>query len=715
MPSLSTLIQIGRTFGAHDGLLRLNYELRRSTGLMLRRMNSVNGWTAWTLDCIASGTNSAALLQSRWEGKHPFFFPDAPALASSIAGIVGETGRAQLLEEADHILSGQLPYFGSLSFSCGFPPRWFENPDTRQKVPPQQPWTRLRFASPAHGDLKFILEPSRFLFGYTLARAYVVTADERFANAFWTAVEDWAAQSPPMTGPLWICGQECSLRILAWSFAFHAFLHSPATTPERASLLLSMIAAHAWRTEQTLNYARSQRSNHLVTEAVGLFTAATLFPELKHAPRWQRLGAHLLREAVLDQITPEGVSQQHSFNYQRMILHLLLWTLRLADIHNFAIDSEIRSRTIAAFEFLRSFVDPLTGRAPNHGSNDGSLVLPLAACDYADFRPLVQLGAAVLDRPGLAPGPWDESAVWLCGTAPARVQAATAPRIDSETGYHFLGDQHSWALIKASRYTRRPFQADQLHLDLWYRGLNIARDPGTYLYNGESPWDNGLACSIVHNTVTVDGFDQMRRAGRFLWLDWAQASGKSTASKDQGPLDSFEGAHDGYRRLGVTHRRVVRRLSDSAWIIVDDLLGSGRHGLRLHWLAPDLPFQVFENPFRVAFASDREHFSFTMFSSCNSESALVRAGESSTTAIDRQDLALLGWESLTYGQRQPAVSLLCRTRDPLPVRFATVILAGESSQIERESGAIAIRDEHEQLCTISITPGGFVGAATLGS
>jgi hypothetical protein len=106
---------------------------------------------------------------------------------------------------------------------------------------------------------------------------------------------------------------------------------------------------------QTLGYARSQRSNHLISEAVGLWTAGTLYPELREAKVWQNLGAHLLREAVLDQITPDGVSQQHSFNYQRMILDLLLWTLRLAEIHRFPLDEEIHKRTQAAYDFLRTY------------------------------------------------------------------------------------------------------------------------------------------------------------------------------------------------------------------------------------------------------------------------------------------------------------------------------------------------------------------------
>src|SRR4029077_10025545 len=139
--------------------------------------------------------------------------------------------------------------------------------------------------------------------------------------------------------------------------------------------------------------------NHLFSEAVGLWTAGTLYPELGDAAAWQKQGAQLLREAGLDQITPEGVHLQDSFNYQRMVLHLLLWTLRLAEIHKIQLDPDIRTRTAAAFEFIREFVDSECGRAPNHGSNDGSHILPLAACDYGDYRPLMRLWRLRLCHP----------------------------------------------------------------------------------------------------------------------------------------------------------------------------------------------------------------------------------------------------------------------------------------------------------------------------
>ncbi len=100
----------------------------------------------------------------------------------------------------------------------------------------------------------------------------------------------------------------------------------------------------------------------------------------------------------------------------------------------------------------------------------------------------------------------------------------------------------------------------------------------------------------------------MRRVGRFLWVDWAQASGRAYASNGRACADRFKGEHDGYRRLGVTHRRAVQWLGGSGWVIVDDIadeVSAAEHDVCLHWLAADLPFEVADSPFQVVFAVGR--------------------------------------------------------------------------------------------------------------
>jgi hypothetical protein len=700
-------------------------------------MRSRQGWNSWTLAQIAPGVSSEQIRTARARGARAFFFQDARSLAANIRRVIGAEGTEPVVAEAEQILAGDLPFFGAISFPCEFPPQWFRNPATGQSVSPEMPWTKMRFASREYGDLKFILEPSRFLFVYPLLRAYALTGDERFPAAFWRAIEDWADQSPPMTGPLWVCGQECALRILAWSFALYSFIDSPSGTHDRVALLISMIAAHAWRIAQTVGYARSQRSNHLISEAVGLWTAGTLYPELRKARDWQALGAELLRESVLDQITPTGVSQQHSFNYQRMILHQLLWVLRLAEIYHVPIGTQVRERIEAAFDFIRGWVDPVSGTVPNYGSNDGTLLFPLAPTGYGDFRPLLQLGAAVLQRPRIKAGPWDEAVVWF-GLSSARKEKSLKekstensydhPQASVDTGYFRLGDQSSWALIRAGRYTRRPFQADQLHLDLWWHGINLARDAGTYLYNGNlssgDAWNNGFAGTNVHNTVTIDHCDQMQRAGRFLWINWAQASGRICSSADGNGAERFEGEHNGYLRLSVVHRRIVQWLGGIGWLIVDEILGTGTHTARLHWLLGDLPSELSDSRFEVELAAANALIRWNLFASAPATGALIRAGRRiatiSNTVSGRKsdppfaiaDEQQLGWESPTYGSLEPALSLIYEVSSRLPVRFVTAVLTEKRCRIESTKSEVAILRDDEEICRASLEPSGKLPAVT---
>ena len=157
MSKIGAMLQVGRTFGMRDGMLRLEYELQRGSGLMLWRMRSVQGWDSWDLKRIAPGVPAKDLRIARQDGTHRFFFANAPTLKSSIREIVGSDGEKQIIAEAERILAGNLPFFGQLSLASEFPPQWFRNPATGQTVSPQQPWTQMRFASPVYGDLKFIL------------------------------------------------------------------------------------------------------------------------------------------------------------------------------------------------------------------------------------------------------------------------------------------------------------------------------------------------------------------------------------------------------------------------------------------------------------------------------------------------------------------------------------------------------------------------------
>jgi asparagine synthase (glutamine-hydrolysing) len=606
-----------------------------------------------------------AYMRWRQSGAGKFFFGELP-LADQLSSV----SQCQAVSQADALVAGRWIYFGRLSVEAGMPPNWHLNPLTGESAPADLHWTEI--PDFAFGDIKLIWEANRFTPVCALVRGYALTQDDRYAEAFWTLVEDWAAHNPPQRGANWKCGQESSFRVMAWCFGLYGFSASQHTTPARVAALSKMIAVTAERIEANIGYALSQNNNHGISEAVGLFSIGTLFPEFRRAGFWRSKGRRLLEQLARRQIYPDGAYVQHSTNYHRVMLHDYLWALRLAELNGEPFSLELYEQLRRSSEFLDNLTDTHSGEAPNYGNNDGTLVLPLCDCDYGDFRPTLQAARYLLSHQRrFARGCWDEMMVWLFGAQSLNAPITPMPTresIASHSGYYILRGHESWAMIRCAEYRDRPAQADQLHLDLWWRGLNIAVDSGTYLYNAPPPWDEAFAASAAHNTITVDGKDQMRRLSRFLWLDWAQ--GSHLLYRREGDREFWQGEHNGYGLLGVNHRRTVERQGDM-WNVIDDVIGEGQQRVSLHWLLPDFPRVIDAEAQSLKLKSSRGWVAVTTRCTVATVFTVVRAGQRiSDTASHAGDLTR-GWISHTYASKEPALSLRLDAEAPLPIRFET--------------------------------------------
>ncbi len=644
-----------RTLGPGWILYRLWYASALKAALLRRRLPA----TPWEDRPLASLLRDPALADpdTWWVHRETppsrFFFD--PADRGEWADVLREwdgPDGAPSVAESEALADGTVCFFSSQRVRVGFPPEWTVNPFTRERLGTRSHWTAIRELE--GGDIKALWEPSRFAFAYALVRAYWRTGNERYPEVFWTLVESWRGANPPHRGPNWRCGQEVSLRLMAWSFGLYGFLRSPHTTPERVAQMAQMIGVCAERIEANFPYALSQRNNHGITEAVGLWTAGLLFPELRHAPRWRERARAALGRQARELFYEDGGFSQHSPNYQRVALHAYLWAIRLGELNGHALDGETRTRVGKAAELLFQLQEERTGEVPCHGQNDGALVLPLNNCPHGDYRPVIQaVHHLCTGTRRYRAGPWDEDLLWLFGPRALEGDAPEAARTDLDAplaGYHTLRGRFGFAAVRCSRFRHRPSQADQLHVDVWWRGMNIAVDPGTYSYNAPPPWDNPLARTGHHNTVTVDGRDQMDRAARFLWLPWARGRVLLRSRSADGYFSYWEGEHDGYRRLErpVRHRRAVLRIGEEHWVIVDRLISGGTHAYRLHWLLADVPWKVRsgeaaldlttpEGPYGLRWAGHPER------PACS----VVRAASGSAR----------GWRAPGYLALEPAVSL----------------------------------------------------------
>jgi hypothetical protein len=469
-----------------------------------------------------------------------------------------------------------------------------------------------------------------------------------------------------------------ALRILGLTFALYAFGPWLRRTPERLGLLVQTIAVHAERLPATLPYSRSLANNHLISEAAGLYSAGLLFPELRGASGWKAQGRRLLIGAIPRQFRRDGSHVQHSLNYHRLVLQAGMWCARLAELGGEPFPPAVLDALRRGTDFLAALTDPVSGVAPNLGANDGAQILPLTTCSFGDVRPTLELSAVTLGTAPLPPGPWTESAVWFGAEPPHPRAPSGRGREFREAGLCRIGGDRSWALLRAVHFDSRPSHSDQLDVDLWRDGQNVLCDAGSYLYHAPPPWDNGLASAAAHNAPRIDGLEPMRRAGPFLWLEWAQGRLLGHWASSSGRLEAAAGEHEGYRAAGIRLRRTVARAGDDLWFVVDDVLGVGRHAFTLAWLLPDGAMNRLEGN-RLHRPGPGADLTLEIESPSKAASircALYREGTPLAGEVIRHETKTWGWRSLTYAYREAVLTFAAETEAALPLRVITWLRFG---------------------------------------
>ena len=590
------------------------------------------------------------------------FFSNLPekAILSDLLG----TKKRILLNQAKEIVAGKFRPFSGEPAQLNLAP-----------IGPLCHWTDFETGKSGFNfkDIKFVWEPARFGWAYILARAYLLTGDEDYSACFWKYFDQFDKSNPPFFGANWISGQEVGIRLIGLTFSANVLRNSKHSTQARQEELVSCLVNHAQRINLTLPYARAQRNNHLVSEAVGLYTAGVMLASHPLSSAWKKKGWDVFISAINDQIDNDGMFIQQSMNYHRLMLHDALWFHAMASISGMDLPEPIRKKLGNSVRWLIPQMDVATGQTPNLGHNDGSNFLKLDNCEYSDYRPVVQAGSiAFLGHRALPNGIWDESSLWL------GLDLKKSPMFEKETisqdSVYKLQKGKLKLFLRSATFYARPAHADQLHVDLWWDSINIAKDAGTYQYNLPAPWTNTLGKTFVHNTVTVDEKDQMSWAGRFLWLDWAQAKIIKTTDSN-----SLKASHNGYRKLGIEHTRQVKLLSAHEAEVVDEMLvpehNRNEHAFWLQWLLPDIDWKLDESSLSLTGRKPMPKIKLHVLCEVNGipkefdELQVIRAGKN---LIGKSKVApILGWFSPLYGQKIPSPSFRACIHSKKSITFFT--------------------------------------------
>ncbi len=601
-------------------------------------------------------------------GSAPFVagFADAPWILSAggmaaVAARWPARWRERTLAEASELLQGTFRWLGA-AHDLGKRPAWRREAVSDVAFPAAY-WSTLPTASPeGRFDLKHLWEPNLHPAFATLAKAYLLSGRSAFRDRLETLWLDWMEENPPLAGPNLLAPIETGLRLVHWGAALRFW--AARERPPEPLLDAVFRSAHYQRFTVAENLSRhSSANNHLLGELATLALVDAAFPGLAPEGSAAIWDAALRREVLL-QFAPDGGNREQAFHYHAFALALAALGAQAADARGARWPEPERARLAAAADFLAAGFDR-AGRPFLYGDSDESEVLPLAEGARDLYRPALAHARILLGDDGAAGPEGDERAAWLLGEhgLPDPARPAPPPAASAafpETGQVWLRRGGTEVHLNAGGLGYLSIaahaHADALSVQVAVGGERIVADPGTFTYRGGDRWREALVRTASHPTVTVNGRDQAERLGPFMW-------GRSyrTVLEASGP-HSAAASHDGYRDLGIVHRRRVEVAGDGAVTVEDALEGGGRVQARLLW-----PFPA------GAEASDEDG------------GARVRSGDaaarvrlrvpSGRARLERGDPERPGSPCVSggYDRLAPAYALVWEGEVDLPARWTTVI------------------------------------------
>lgn len=482
-----------------------------------------------------------------------------------------EREKAELVGGADKICEGKIFGFSSIYLDYGCPIDWQLNPMTGKKCNVEDKWYQIPDFDEQRGDIKVIWEASRFSHFITLARAYLLTGDGKYYRAFSAQLDGWIKTNPYSFGANFKCGQECALRMANGLLAYAVFETTGISTESDKRNIETLILRCYRKILSNFFYAyRCIKNNHTISELMGMIIGAWCCGDVKRLS----YAFQTLDEVINEQFTADGGYCQFSFNYERLALQILEVVLSIERQTGYRLSENSRRKILAAANLMYQCQDD-SGDMPNYGSNDGALAFPVTACGYRDFRPTVNAIHAILD--GKSPyghGAYEEELLWFGKDIFFEIEdKGRAGTAFDRAGLYTLRKADSWAMIVLNDYKLRPADMDQMHLELWTRGINVFCDGGSYSYASEV--GKRLVRNESHNTVVYDGKEQMGTHGAFLVYNWTRRGRvKHTNLIFDGEMES---------KNGYVHHRSVE-VTDKGYRVKDCV--KGKNGFKILFHTP---------------------------------------------------------------------------------------------------------------------------------
>ncbi|MGB6387059.1 MAG: alginate lyase family protein [Terriglobales bacterium] len=605
---------------------------------------------------------------------------------------------SEILREADEICGHRFRLLGyeNLDFGLDRGSGNFKDPDFKEidfheinfkeidwhldpvhgKRAPLEPWFKIPFLDFAVvGDHKVTWELNRHQHLVTLAKARLLSGDEKYTRELMAQWRSWIKANPYPLGINWGSTLEVAFRSLSWIWVDKLLAGTTECGEFRAELAPSL-AFHGRYIERYLSTYFSPNT-HLLGEAVALFFLGTLYPQMPGSASWKESGWKIVLNEAKRQVRPDGVYFEQSLCYHVYALDFFLYARLLAARNEMAIPPAYDAVVGRMLDVVAALAQ--AGPAEGFGDDDGGRLFNPRRNRTEQMTDPLAVGTVMYFRE-FAVAQLTEEAIWLFGnpaieklsrkdsSTPANSKVGSLAFPDG--GIYVLADSQQAMMVDAGPQgvgRSGHGHADALSVRLTMNGRRWLVDSGSGVYISKDPVvRDTFRGTGAHSTLRVDGMDQAVADEPFSWthIPTTQAENWIVGKT----FTYFAGSHNGYARLAdpVVHRRHVLKIADDLWLVRDVAIGRTEHELEIRWhFAPDLEIRVIGSGgmeiSRTGAAKNEPVLSLIV----PQETAWQTALETSKTLL-----------SPAYGAFQPAPLVRCRALAMLPAETATALFCG---------------------------------------
>jgi hypothetical protein len=655
--------------------VRVGQELHKRADLLMYRMG---------VNDRAPALNGASTRSG------PFFFPTGKGLecADLLHKYLPEDV-SKILREADEICDHRFRLLGYENLEFVLDGRrenidWHLDP-VHGKRGPLDPWFKIPFLDFAVvGDHKITWELNRHQHLVTLAKARLLSGDEKYAVELIAQWHSWIKANPYPLGINWGSTLEVAFRSLSWIWV-DQLLAGNAECAEFRAELMPALAFHGRYIARYLSTYFSPNT-HLLGEAVALFFLGTLYPQLPGAAHWKASGWNILLREADRQVRPDGVYFEQSLHYHVYALDFFLHARLLAANNNVEIPPSFDAVLARMLDVIAALSQ--AGTAEGFGDDDGGRLWNPRRNQTEQMTDPLALGAVMYSKEFPA-AQLTEEAIWLFGSeAIEQLALAENLQMDANVQSHAFPDGGLYVFADSKPYPQVMMldagpqgvgrsghgHADALSLRLAMDGRRWLVDSGSGVYiSNERVERDSFRGTGAHNTLRVDGLDQAVPDQPFSWTNIPTVQAETWIAGKT--FTYFVGSHNGYARLAdpVEHRRHVMRIAGGIYLVRDVVLGRAKHELEIRWhFAPDLKVRVVGKG-RVE--------------------ASTQSGESALVLITPRDTAWSTEVSITrlshaYGAYRPAPMVRSYASALLPAETATAFESSKNETPEEDRGRI---------------------------